>query len=118
MPTTASFAGGGGVSGEEGAVVPGGRYNWAMAAEPAKSTGRAALEAEIERDEDGKIIPRVTARDRRMVALWKEAAEDDWRSPVRIEEGWQEQEMAALADSIRERPLPSRDRRGRSEAER
>jgi hypothetical protein len=84
--------------------VRGGQYDWCVAAEPARSTGgSAALEAEIERDRDGRIIPKVTDRDRRIVALWKEAAEDDWRAPVRVEEGWQERAWEALAEAVRRR---------------
>jgi len=75
-----------------------------MASEPALSTGRsAALEAEIERDADGKIIPKVTDRDRRIVALWAEAAADEWRPPVRIEAGWQERARGALAEVVQRR---------------
>ena len=51
-----------------------------------------------------EVTPHVTDHDRQIVRLWAEAAEDDWRGPVRVEPGWQDRAAAALARWQREHP--------------
>ncbi len=39
---------------------------------------------------------------RKVAELWRKAAEDDWRGPVKVEEGWQEKARAELDQYVKE----------------
>ena len=47
-------------------------------------------------------LAKIMEQNRKMRKLWQEAAEDDWRGPVKVEEGWQEKARAELDQYVKE----------------
>lgn len=68
-----------------------------MAAEPARSHDRSAGE------DYATKFPPVTDHHRRIMALRKWAHEHDWRPPVRVEPGWQDEARKVLEESFHRR---------------